>query len=508
MAQSKGEDMKPNILYIMSDDHAANAISNYNSILAKVFQTPNMDRLGNEGCRMEAYCATNAICTPARATIMTGQYGHVNGVRTLADNWNPCTEYNLATILHNDGYQTGMFGKWHLGCDPKDFDTYQYLTTEDDEYSTDKNGEQGVYFNPTFKDKEKGYIHEEGYVTDLITDKTKSFIRNREKDRPFFLMCHHKAPHDFWEYAPRHEALFDGVDIPVPESLYEDKKHRSEATREYGSSVTPRNKIRSLYEDFCKEDYVTGPLCGTEDMTFEEKGYAAYQKYLKDYLRVVAGIDESVGSILNTLEQEGILDDTLIIYTSDQGMFLGEHDYQDKRWSFDESIRTPMLIRYPKEISAGTVCTELMSNIDVAPTLLDYAGIEALDGMQGFSCRKMIAGREQEELHEGIYFRYWMHRAHRHDNPAHFGIRTKAYKLTFYYGLPLDIEGALPETTAAGYELYDLTNDPEELHNLYGEKEYADIAEKLKVQLKELRELYGDTDVEYPEVLDLIERCK
>ncbi|MFI3214077.1 MAG: sulfatase [Eubacteriales bacterium] len=498
------ENMKPNILYIMSDDHAANAISYYNSILAEVFQTPNLDRIGKEGCRMDAYCATNAICTPARASIMTGQYGHVNGVRTLADNWDPCTEYNLASLLHEDGYQTAMFGKWHLGCDPVGFDSYQYLTTEEDIECTDKVGEQGVYFNPTFKDKEKGYIHEEGYVTDLITEKTNNWIENRDKDKPFFMMCHHKAPHDFWEFAQRHEHLFDGVDIPVPESLFEDKKHRSEATREYGSSVTPRNKIRSLYEDFCKEDYVTGPLVGTENLTFEEKGYAAYQKYLKDYLRTVAGIDDSVGSILATLEKEGILDDTIVIYTSDQGMFLGEHDYQDKRWSFEESVRTPMMVRYPKEIPAGTVCSELMANIDLAQTLLDYAEVDELEGMQGFSCRDMIAGKKQETLHEGIYFRYWMHRAHRHDNPAHYGIRTKEYKLTFYYGRPLDILGALPENSPVGYELYDLVNDPQELHNLYGKEEYKEVAQQLKAQLKALKEQYGDTDEQYPEVLELV----
>ena len=190
------------------------------------------------------------------------------------------------------------------------------------------------------------------------------------------MMCHHKAPHDFWEYESRFEHMFDGVTIPETKSLFEDKRHRSVATRDLGSSVTPRSRIRSLYEDFCKEDYVTGPLTGTEHMTFEERGKAAYQKYLKDYLRTVAAIDESVGTLLDTLEKEQILDKTIVIYTSDQGMFLGEHDYQDKRWSFEESIRTPFLIRYPKEIPAGTNCTELMSNIDIAPTLLDYAGVD------------------------------------------------------------------------------------------------------------------------------------
>ena len=218
-------------------------------------------------------------------------------------------------------------------------------------------------------------------------------------------MCHHKAPHDFWEYAQRHEHMFDDKTIPEPESLFEDRCHRSPATRDFGSSVTPRSRIRSLYDDFCKKDYVTGPLQGTEHMTYEEKGKAAYQKYLKDYLRTVAAIDDSVGKLLDVLEAEGILEDTVVIYTSDQGMFLGEHDYQDKRWSFEESLRTPLLIRYPREIPAHTNCTELMANIDIAPTLLDYAEISIPENMQGISCRNMIAGKPQEEYHKGIYFK-------------------------------------------------------------------------------------------------------
>ena len=495
--------MRPNILYIMSDDHAANSISCYNSILAQVFRTPNMDRLHQEGCRMDAYCATNAICTPARATLMTGQYGHINGVKTLSDVWNPCKGPNLAKILSENGYQTAMYGKWHLGCDPVGFDTYSYLSDGTGAY-----GEQGVYFNPSFKDKDKGFVRYDGYVTDIITDMASDYIRNRDKDKPFFMMCHHKAPHDFWEYAPRHEHLFDGVTIPEPQSLFEDRRHRSEATRDFGSSVTPRSRIRSLYEDFCEPNYVTGPLTGTEHMTFEERGRAAYQKYLKDYLRTIAAIDESVGSLLELLEKEGILDNTVVIYTSDQGMFLGEHDYQDKRWSFEESIRTPLLIRYPKEIPANSNCTELMSNIDIAPTILDYAGVAVPKEMQGFSCRNMIAGKAQDQYHDAIYFRYWMHLAHRHDNPAHFGIRTKEYKLTFYYGLPLDATGAMQYVTKPGWELYDLRHDPQEMNNIYNNPNYFTIREELKVLLQHTRELYQDTDDPYTDLLRVYELCK
>ena len=487
--------MTPNILYIMSDDHSANAISCYQSILASVFQTPHIDRIASEGCRMEDFCATNAVCTPARASIMTGQYGHVNGVKTLDDNWDPGGSPNLAQLLQSSGYQTALYGKWHLGCEPAGFEDYQYLSD-----GTGKFGEQGVYFNPSFKKKGEGFVRYDGYVTDIITDLTESSIRRRDKARPFFVMCHHKAPHDFWEYEKRYEHLLEGVEIPEPESLFEDRSHRSEATREFGSSVTPRSSVRSLYQDFLKPDYVTGRLNGTENMSFEEKGRAAYQKYLKDYLRTVAAIDDSVGRLLRVLEEEGILEETIVIYTSDQGMFLGEHDYQDKRWSFEESLRTPLVIRYPKEITSGHVCTELMSNIDIAPTLLDYAGVRIPDEMQGISGREMLSGRKQENCHSGIYFRYWMHLAHNHDNPAHYGIRTKEFKLTYYYGLPLDAKGAVNRPTPPGWEMYDLRSDPGELHNIYEKTEYRHIREELKKQLYELKKQYGDGDEQYPEL--------
>ena len=242
-------------------------------------------------------------------------------------------------------------------------------------------------------------------------------------------------------------------------------------------------------------------------LNFEEKGIAAYQKYLKDYLRTVAAIDESVGQLINTLEEDGSLENTIVIYTSDQGIFLGEHDYQDKRWSFEESLRTPFLIRYPKEIQAGSVCKALMANIDVAPTLLDYAGIEIPEEMQGVSGRKVIAG-EEKEIRDAVYFRYWMHLAHNHDNPAHYGIRTKRYKLTFYYGLPLDATGAVQKETPPGWELYDLERDPQELHNVYEDIEYQEVCKRLKVKLENMKKFYRDTDEEYPVLLERYKRSK
>ncbi len=488
----------------MSDDHSANTISCYNSILSPVFKTPNLDRIGNEGARMDGFFATNSICTPARATVMTGQYGHINGVRTLADDWNPNSgSPNIGKLITDSGYESMMIGKWHVGCKPEGFNNYKYLC---ESLENEKPG-QGEYRNPFFFEMGKGTVQHEGYVTDIITDMTTDWLKTRNKDKPFFLMCHHKAPHDFWDYPERHEGLFDGVEIPEPDTLFEDRSHRNVATREYGSSVTPRNPIRSLYVDFSKEDYVTGPLKVSENATFEEKGKAAYQKYLKDYMRTVAGIDDSVGEILKELEEQGELDNTIIIYTSDQGMFLGEHDYQDKRWSFEESLRSPFLVRYPKEIQSGRVVKELACNIDVAPLLLDYAGVEIPNDMQGVSMRKLISG-ETESIRESVYFRYWMHRAHKHDNPAHYGIRTTDYKLTFFYGLPLDASGTNSEISPAGWELYDLKNDPKECCNIYGKEGYDEITADLKKLLAERKTFYKDEDEQYPELLERLANTK
>lgn len=490
--------MRPNVLFMMSDDHASNAISCYKSILSKVFKTPNLDRLSEEGMMLNNFYATNSICTPARATIMTGQYGHINGVRTLEDKWDPTSEMNIARLFKEAGYETSLFGKWHLHCTPEGFDEYKYLCGS---------GGQGTYQNPEFTEKGSGNVVREGYVTDVITDITLDYLKTRDNEKPFFMMCHHKAPHDFWDYPKRHEHLFDGVDIPVPESLFEDRSHRHEASREFGSSVTPRSKVRSLYEDFQAEDYVTGPMKVEDDWSFKERGVAAYQKYLKDYLRTVAGIDDSVGSILEYLESTGELDNTIIIYTSDQGMFLGEHDYQDKRWSFEESLKAPFLIRYPKLIKAGHVNEELVSNIDVAPTLLDLCDIDVPEAMQGESQKELLLNINVEG-NEYIYFRYWMHLAHKHDNPAHFGIRTKEYKLIYYYGHPLDATGAQDPTTPQGFELYDMELDPLEMHNVFDKDIYEAKRTMMLESLLKVRDEVKDTDENFKDEVNFEKMCK
>lgn len=486
---------KLNVLYIMSDDHAYNAISAYNSRLSTVFTTPNIDRLANEGLRLDSCFSTNTICTPARATVMTGQYGHINGVRTLKDQWKEKDGINLARIFQENGYQTSVFGKWHLHCVPEGFDEYKVLIA--------KNG-QGTYQDPEFLEKKSGETVHKGYVTDIITQMATSYLKNeRDQSKPFFMMCHHKAPHDFWQYAKRHEHMFDGVWIPEPDSLFEDKSHRSEATRDFGSSVSPRSKIRSLYEDFQAEDYPTGRLVIPSGASFEEKTHLAYQKYLKDYLRTVAAIDDSVKALLDTLEEIGEIDNTLIIYTSDQGMFLGEHDYQDKRWCFEEALKIPFLIKCKGLIKEGKVNDNLMANIDIAPTLLDFCGIEVPKKMQGISQKEVLINEGRQSLRDCIYFRYWMHLAHRHHNPAHFGIRTKEYKLLYFYGHPLDANGASQEVTPQGFEFYDLKKDPYEVHNVYNDPEYQEIIEQMKIKLREVKAYYKDYDLGYEEIVKI-----
>lgn len=496
--------MTPNILFVMADDHAANGISSYGSRLMQFAPTRNIDRIGTEGARLDqAYC-TNSICTPSRATILTGQYGHLNGVRTLADALDP-RRRNVAQLLGAAGYQTAIIGKWHLHAQPSGFDHWEYLAG--------RGGEQGVYFDAQFETNGVGLVASDGYVTDAITDRTLRWLRGRDKTKPFFLMCHHKAPHDYWQYAPRHEHLLDGITIPEPANLREDKAHRSPASRDFGTTLSPKNSRRSLTQTFTRDDHATGSLDVT-GMDVTEQTAAVYQKYLKDYLRCVAGIDESVGAVLDELDGEGILDDTVVMYTSDQGMFLGEHDYQDKRWMFEESLKIPLLVRYPREIAPGSDNRDITTNLDFAPTFLDYAGAAVPDDMQGRSMRANLAGRTPADWPRSMYYRYWMHMAH-HDVPGHYGIRTRRHKLVFYYGLKLDASydeyeqrtnpGFDHPATPAGWELYDLESDPEENDNLYQDPAQQGLIAELKDELIGLKRLYRDTDDNYPDLLERLD---
>ena len=479
---------KPNILFIMSDDHAAHAIGAYGSRLAGLDPTPNIDRLAKEGALLENCFCTNSICTPSRATIITGQYSHTNGVTTLSGNIPP-ERQTLAHLMKAQGYETAMIGKWHLKQEPAAFDYYSVLPG------------QGSYFNPIFRVRgpepwPKNTVRTAGYdskhSSDAITDISLRWLANRkQKDKPFFLMHHFKAPHDNFENAERYDWLYQDEEIPEPESLRKRGTHGPLDREPYGTSVSKRNTRRNMGHHM----FVDRSLSDDEYTT------EAYQRYLKKFLRCVKGVDDNVGRLLKHLEQTGQLDNTLIVYTADQGFMLGEHDYIDKRWMYEESHRMPFLVRYPQAVATGTVVKEIANNVDFAPTLLSYAGLQEMpEEFQGRSLKPLLEGQAVEDWRNVTYYRYWMHMAH-HDNPAHYGIRTLNYKLIYFYGLPLDAPGAVRRPTPAHWELYDLKNDPHEMKNIYSDPAYARIRRDLKELLLNEKQRVGDTDEKYPELM-------
>lgn len=489
---------RPNILYIMSDDHAAHAISAYGSRLAAIAPTPNIDRLANEGALFTNAFCTNSICSPSRACVLTGQYNHVNGAFDLSGEVRPGRQM-LALQMRQAGYQTAMIGKWHLKAEPADFDYYCVLPG------------QGKYHDPDFLvrgDKPWGQnrLHFDGrHSTDVITDLTIEWLQTgREKDKPFFLMHHYKAPHDYFENAERYESYLADVHIPEPMTLWtRDPRFGSIATRgaddelipHIGTSIGSRNPRRSylrdlpgMYPQEFPKDY------DPANFTDEQNTRLAYNAYLKKFLRCVRGIDDNLGRLFRHLETTGQLDNTLIIYTGDQGFMLGEHDYQDKRWMYEESQRMPFLVRYPPAVAAGQRFDTLIENVDYGPTMLDFAGADIPASVQGKSFRSLLeTGQEPSDWKQEVYYRYWMHMAH-HDNPGHLGIRTKTHKLIYYYGCNYD--GGYQ--TPPGWELYDLVSDPQETQNLADDPPQAVLLAKLKSRLADTRQRVGDDGTHYP----------
>ncbi len=496
---------RPNILYIMSDDHAAHAISAYGGRLAKIAPTPNLDRLAKEGALFTNAFCTNSICSPSRACVLTGQYNHINGAFDLSGEVVPGKQM-LALQMRKAGYQTAMIGKWHLKAEPADFDHYCVLPG------------QGEYHNPKFlvrgdKPWGKNSIHfDNKHVTDAITDLSLEWLKEGwNQEQPFFLMHHFKAPHDYFDNAARYESYLAGIDIPAPETLWHrDPKFGSLATRgaddelipHIGTSIGSRNPRRSylldlpeMYPDEFPKNY------DPADYSDEENTRMAYNAYLRKFLRCVKGIDDNLGRLFAHLEETGQLDNTLIVYTADQGFMLGEHDYQDKRWMYEESQRMPFLVRYPKTIPAGQKIDAIVENVDYAPTLLEFAGGSIPASVHGRSFKSMLeTGKEPEDWKQEAYYRYWMHMAH-HDNPAHVGLRTKTHKLIFYYGCNYD--GGY--RTPPGWELYDLVNDPHETRNLYDDPEQADLVAELKRRLAETRSRVGDDGSHYPACEEVIQ---
>jgi len=501
-AVAHAEKTRPNILFIMSDDHTSQAVGVYGGRLQALNPTPTLDKLAAEGIVMENAFCTNAICTPSRACIMTGQYSAVNGVTDLNGKLEPARQY-LAHEMKQAGYQTAVIGKWHLKERPEAFDYYKVLHS------------QGDYFDPFFYERGatetvtkqywwgpatyKNVTSMQGHSTDCIADSALEWFQElRDPDQPFFLKLQFKAPHDYFEYAPRYEDYLADVEIPEPASMWNNERNGSIATRGVddellpyiGTSVGARHYRRNMVDD------ENAPWAHKVDrsLTGDAAKKQAYQLYLKAYLRCVKGVDDNVKRVLDYMEREGILDNTVVIYTGDQGFYLGEHDYIDKRWGYEEAMRMPFIVRYPKGIPAGTRSDAIVENVDYPAMMLDYAGVDTPDYMQGRSFRSIMeSGKEPKDWKQAAYYHYWMHMVH-HENPAHIGIRTKKFKLLYFYGAA---EDATEAETPPAWELYDLENDPQEMNNLYENPEYAQIIEQLKGQLKALRADYGEDDPKF-----------
>ncbi|SHK67621.1 uncharacterized sulfatase [Reichenbachiella agariperforans] len=530
--QEHKETTKPNIIFIMSDDHTTQSIGVYGSRLAELNPTPTIDKLASEGVVFDNCYVTNSICTPSRAAILTGQHSQANGVLDLEGDLEIAEQY-LPQEMKNLGYQTAIVGKWHLKNEPASFDFYQVLKS------------QGTYFDPLFRvqgDKPwpNNTIQTTGHSSDVITDATLDWLKSkRDKDKPFFLMHHYKAPHDDFENAPRYEEYLADTFIPEPESLYEMGNHGSEAvrgkndslTRIIGSSVSERNLIRTQANNIYPDSSISRAYGNAEDIVAEDleawqydaesKANASkvYQDYLKKYLRCVKGVDDNLARLFAYLEEEGLMENTIIVYTGDQGFMLGEHDYIDKRWMYDESMRMPFIVKYPKSIEAGTRSDAMINNTDFAPTLIEMAGGKTPDYMQGRSFKTILeTGDEPADWPQSTYYRYWMHLAHRHQNPAHFGIRTKTQKLIFYYGrywVDTDDPNAewnkaswgndFTRHTPVAWEFYDLKDDPKEMNNRYSDPAYAEEIADLKSQLLTLRGELNEGDENYPHIQKVID---
>jgi len=469
LAAQETKKKRPNILFIMSDDHASAAIGAYGSWLKNVTRTPNLDRLAKQGMRFTNCLVTNSICTPSRACILTGQHSHKNGVYTLADQMDP-QRVHIAHMLRRLGYQTALVGKWHLGTDPAGFDYWNILPG------------QGVYINPKLREMGMKKPQEyKGYSTDVITNFSIDWLKKRDKDKPFLLFCHYKAPHRPWDPAPRFEKLYDGITIPEPETLLDDYKGRSKATA--------ANKLR-VGEDMNERDLGV-PI--RKDLDGPELRKWAYQIYMKRYLSCVAAVDENVGRLLAYLDQEGLAEDTIVIYTSDQGFFLGEHGFYDKRFMYEPCLTTPLIVRYPPLTKAGAVNDkDMVLNIDHAPTFLQLAGAESAKDMDGRGYLPILRGKTPDDWRTSAYYRYWMHLDGSHNVPAQYGVRTGRYTLIHFYGKGLGMKGAKNIDQPPEWELFDRDKDPQQMRNVYGDPAYSSVVRELQVELTRLRKEVGD----------------
>jgi arylsulfatase A-like enzyme len=440
---------RPNILFIMSDDHASHAISAYGSQINK---TPNIDRIAQEGIRFDNCFCTNSICAPSRATMLTGKYSHLNGVVVNRSKFDG-TQQTLPKLLQKAGYETAMVGKWHLKSAPTGFD-----------YRTVLPG-QGFYQNPVFVENGKEQKHS-GYVTDIITDKALQWFKSRQSEKPFFMMLHHKAPHADWIPDEKHQSMFSERDVPLPATFNDDHKTRTRQIKNHRLHVGPKQWELHFEKRFGKI-----PDGKTEQETREW----VYQKYMKNYLRCVASVDDNIGRVLDYLKESKLAENTIVVYTSDQGFFLGDHGLYDKRFMYEHSLRMPLLMKYPREIKENSFTDKMVLNVDFAPTFLDYAKAPVPDDIQGASFKPIADGTESKNWRKAMYYRFY------EDGfgvGPHEGIRSHRYKLVhFLYG-------------DKGWELYDLEKDPNELVNIFNEQKNKKIVEKLLEEMSALKKKY------------------
>ena len=493
---------RPNIVFIMSDDHAYQAISAYSNRLT---QTPNIDRIAKEGMLFSNACVTNSICAPSRAVILTGKHSHLNG---KIDNNFPFDTTNITfpQLLQANGYETAMFGKLHFGNSPKGFDEFKILP------------DQGDYYNPDFITKKEGKKKIMGYVTDIITDMTLNWLgKERDKDKPFFLAYLHKAPHREWLPAERHFKEFINKQFPEPTTLFDNYEGRGSASKQAemnllthmnwagDSKIKPENMDKlgikeSHPYDKRNYDYTVGRMNAEQrkvwDATYDKmneefiKNYPKmsdtdkmkwrYQRYMQDYLGCIASVDEGVGKVLDFLKENGLEENTIVVYTSDQGFYLGEHGWFDKRFIFDESFKTPLLIKWPGVIKSGSKNSQMVQNLDYAQTFLEAAGVKPPADMQGESLIPIFKG-QGKNFREAAYYHYYEYPGI-HMVKRHYGIVTEKYKLVHFYH---DVDE---------WELYDRTNDKNELKSVYNDPKYAKIKAEMHKKLAALRVKYKDSE--------------
>lgn len=480
MAANAAAKSPPNIVFIFSDDHAYQAISAYGDA-RKLLETPNIDRIAKGGMRFDRCLVPNSICGPARATILTGKYNHLNGFVNNTNSVFDGAQLTFPKLLQKAGYQTAIIGKWHLGSNPTGFDFWQILPG------------QGVYYNPPMI-RNGQQIQNSGYVTDIITDVSLEWLRNRDKSKPFMLMSQHKAPHREWEPALRHlDADKDRV-YDEPPTLFDDYAGRGIAERDQDMTIdktmtdrdlklvapprlTPeQRKVWDAYYEPRNAKFRAANLQGRDLVRWK------YQRYMHDYLATIRAVDESIGRVLDYLEQEGLADNTIVIYASDQGFYLGEHGWFDKRWIFEESVRTPFVVRWPGVTKPGSVNGDLVSNLDFAETFLEAAGVAIPAEMQGRSLVPILRGQRPSDWRTSFYYQYYEWPVPHRVRP-HYGVVTDRYKLVRFYGTGDDY-----------WELFDREKDPLELRSFYADPAYAETRAQLEKELARLRREFKAPD--------------